>query len=38
MTRPAIPPNRVIPAQAGIHLSTARGSELWVRAFAGTTI
>jgi hypothetical protein len=28
----------VIPAKAGIHLSTVRAAEPWVPAFAGTTI
>jgi hypothetical protein len=27
----------VIPAKAGIHLSTARAAELWVPAFADMT-
>ena len=28
----------VIPAQAGIHLSAPETAELWVPAFAGTTV
>jgi hypothetical protein len=30
-------PNVVIPAEAGIHLSTAPGADEWVPAFAGMT-
>lgn len=29
--------NVVIPAEGGIHLSTASGADQWVPAFAGTT-
>jgi len=28
----------IIPAKAGIHLSTSETAEQWVPAFAGTTI